>query len=661
MSMKSFRPGGIRGSLITKRIVFQLASICVISVALGLAFNSGNPIGIHFPPAQEALPTPTIEAKAPAAPPALPLSTAAPRDLGLELAKAANVAGKIPRISWAEVKPLLAAKTVLLVDARPKSNYDHGHIPGAVSLPYSHLPEFSSTPEDFAAFQKQYPKDTPIVVYCTTVSCQLSQIIAEKLAFELGYTNVRKMQEGYLEYSEAENIPSNASAPKLPAADPVAIQPASLSAALTNDLTSNAAKSPNWPGKVPQISWVEIKPLLAAKAILLVDARPKSNYDHGHIPGAVSLPYSHLPQFSSTPEDFAAFQKQYPKDTPIVVYCTTVSCQLSQIIAEKLAFELGYTNVRKMKEGYLDYPDAEKPSSTSVAGGTQVTNLATAAQISGTQTSASQSNLKPATGLVSHGKIPHIAWTDVKPLLAAKKIVLVDARPKSNYDHGHIPGAVSLPYSPTPKFSSTPEDFAAFQKQYPKDTPLVVYCTTVSCQLSQIIAEKLVDELGYTDVRKMNEGYLEYSEAELPSSKVAATNSSTSKPPQVVKAVENPPPLQKTVRNPSRTSWAAVKPLLDSGKIVMVDVRQATTYELGHIPGAVSLPYTSKEDAYIDFQKKYPKDTHLVLYCTDVGCPLSMKMSEVLVERFGYQSVQHMTEGYAEWQRAEVLGKNSSQ
>jgi hypothetical protein len=38
-----------------------------------------------------------------------------------------------------------------------------------------------------------------------------------------------------------------------------------------------------------------------------------------------------------------------------------------------------------------------------------------------------------------------------------------------------------------------------------------------------------------------------------------------------------------------------------------------------------------------------------------------MKMADVLVERFGYQSVQHMTEGYAEWQRAEVLGKNSSQ
>jgi len=40
-------------------------------------------------------------------------------------------------------------------------------------------------------------------------------------------------------------------------------------------------------------------------------------------------------------------------------------------------------------------------------------------------------------------------------------------------------------------------------------------------------------------------------------------------------------------------------------------------------------------------------------------CRFSMKMVEVLVERFGYETVRNMTEGYSEWQQGEVLGKNS--
>jgi rhodanese-related sulfurtransferase len=305
--------------------------------------------------------------------------------------------------------------------------------------------------------------------------------------------------------------------------------------------------------------------------------------------------------------------------------------------------------------------DGSPPAQTSTL---QAASSVTPASNPAIMPTASSPPLAAVTPLAPNptGKIPHISWAQVKPLLEAKKIILVDARPKVNYDHGHIPGAVNLPYSPNPKFSSTAEDFAAFESQYPKETPVAVYCTSITCQLSLIIAEKLV-ELGYTNVRKMNEGYLEYSEG-LSESEKSSYNHSAAPQPTLTPPQSTSAPLaaaQPMLRNPARTSWSVVKPLLQAGKIVLVDVRQEPTYDLGHVPGAVNLSYTSQEDAFIEFQRKYPKDTHLVLYCTDVGCPLSMKMAEILVEKYGYLNVQHMTEGYAEVQRDELVAKNAPQ
>jgi rhodanese-related sulfurtransferase len=418
------------------------------------------------------------------------------------------------------------------------------------------------------------------------------------------------------------------------------------------DFTSQSASVP---GRIVHVPWAAVKPHVVDKHIVIVDARPKVNYDQGHIPGAVNLPHASDPKFCATPEDYQAFQKKYDKDAPIVVYCTTRMCQLSQIVAEKLVNEYGFTNVRKMNEGYLEYTEAE-----SVTNATHGATVATAG--------SEEPFVKDPT---ASAQVHHVEWAAVKPLLASKKVVLIDARPKVNYDMGHIPGAISLPFASDRRFAAQPADFEAFQKAYPKDTPIVVYCTTRMCQLSQIISEKLV-ELGYKNISKMNQGFLEYGEIEkdaagegaphafgefVPGAVVGPVNS----PSERNGALESPANRAAILANPSRVSWAEVKLLHEAKKIVLVDVRQTPTFELGHIPGAINLSYTSAEPAYQEFTKRYPKDAHIVLYCTDMGCPLSTKMAELLATKYGYKHVQHMTEGYAEWQRFNVQAKAANE
>jgi rhodanese-related sulfurtransferase len=47
----------------------------------------------------------------------------------------------VPRISIDEVKALMASNQVLLIDVRDPQSFKQGHIPGAVNVPFDHVPK----------------------------------------------------------------------------------------------------------------------------------------------------------------------------------------------------------------------------------------------------------------------------------------------------------------------------------------------------------------------------------------------------------------------------------------------------------------------------------------------------------------------------------------
>lgn len=48
----------------------------------------------------------------------------------------------VPRISIDDVKQLMAKKQVVLIDVRDPQSFADGHIPGAINVPFDHIPNY---------------------------------------------------------------------------------------------------------------------------------------------------------------------------------------------------------------------------------------------------------------------------------------------------------------------------------------------------------------------------------------------------------------------------------------------------------------------------------------------------------------------------------------
>ena len=118
----------------------------------------------------------------------------------LTIARAHFVGRLAVETDVADVAAALAAgdSEFVVLDARSRTSYDAGHLPGALSLPHAQI-----TPEAVAALP-----DGPIVVYCWGPSCNGACKAAARLA-ELGRP-VREMLGGF-EYWARDGNPVEAS------------------------------------------------------------------------------------------------------------------------------------------------------------------------------------------------------------------------------------------------------------------------------------------------------------------------------------------------------------------------------------------------------------------------------------------------------------------
>jgi len=207
----------------TPGVGLQMSLILVAAVALGAAYNNASPLGVRAARRGE---TASPQSVAPVTRSAgMPFASPAPllptdyvnQTVSMNLEIAGTSSGPPPtapavnpgpaskpsamqfsELSWAQVKPLVAAGKVVLLDARLQAHYDLSHIPGAISLP------FNSPAVNVQLFALRYPKQTQFVVYCGSEQCHLSHQVAEVLVRICGYTNVSEMPGGYAEYLAVE-------------------------------------------------------------------------------------------------------------------------------------------------------------------------------------------------------------------------------------------------------------------------------------------------------------------------------------------------------------------------------------------------------------------------------------------------------------------------
>jgi rhodanese-related sulfurtransferase len=101
------------------------------------------------------------------------------------------------------------------------------------------------------------------------------------------------------------------------------------------------------------ISRDALKAGIDAGTITVVDTLGGDYYAKQHLPGATALVPTEVDALASSvlPDRTAA----------IVTYCTGPSCPNSRQVADRLT-ALGYTNVRKYREGIQDWTEAGLPT-----------------------------------------------------------------------------------------------------------------------------------------------------------------------------------------------------------------------------------------------------------------------------------------------------------
>jgi rhodanese-related sulfurtransferase len=88
--------------------------------------------------------------------------------------------------------------------------------------------------------------------------------------------------------------------------------------------------------------------------VLWVDARPRKEYESGHVPEAMLLNEQEADQLL-----FDYFEKLQDNKKPIVVYCGSEACQASRKIAEYLRERLPGTEIWVLKGGWKAWQEGQ--------------------------------------------------------------------------------------------------------------------------------------------------------------------------------------------------------------------------------------------------------------------------------------------------------------
>ncbi|KXK06483.1 MAG: rhodanese-like domain-containing protein [Ignavibacteriaceae bacterium] len=115
------------------------------------------------------------------------------------------------------------------------------------------------------------------------------------------------------------------------------------------------------------------------------------------------------------------------------------------------------------------------------------------------------------------------------------------------------------------------------------------------------------------------------------------------------------------IQNPNLTEEGFVKPqnikldftkLLHEKNALFIDGRTEEEYKLGHIPGAINIPYINftslPNEKKLEIMDKYNKDGIIVVYCGGGDCEVSIDLAYDIA-KLGFTSVNIYLGGWKEW------------
>ena len=229
-------------------------------------------------------------------------------------------------------KDALAASNGLVIDVRQPSEYEEGHIPGAINIPLREL----------AANVDKIPTDKAIYVYCKSGFRAGVAVSAIRL---MGYDNALAYKDSWLGWTEAGEEVSTDAVEAEVFGDP-GFAP-ELVAAVDEYLSS----LPDGWGIIGAVE--DVQTALDAGSVIL-DVRSQGEYDEGHIDGAILTPLRSI----ATAENIA----QIPTDTQFIIHCKS---GWRATIAMPVIGVLGFDNWKVFPGGWNAWTDAGAPVVTS--------------------------------------------------------------------------------------------------------------------------------------------------------------------------------------------------------------------------------------------------------------------------------------------------------
>jgi rhodanese-related sulfurtransferase len=477
--------------------------------------------------------------------------------------------GRYCRRSWA------------LLDIREAGEAHLGHIPTATALPRRILEyRIRSIVPDFA---------TRIVVYDAGRlkdgrPDRRASLAARTLA-GFGYTDIEILQGGFSVWQASQgaiatgaNVPSKLFGEKVLEAD-----------------------------QVPAITARELSELLANQAnIAIRDVRTVEEFVHHHLPGAVSTPGF----------DLATSLGRLSTDHDLVV----INCagRTRSIIATATARHLGIENVRALENGTMGWRLAGEKT------------LAGATDLPSEVASADQNDLmmlEKARALAQSIGLGMIEPDQLAPLLddPARRPVIVDLRPLSQFSDGHLPQAVALPggqaIQRTDEFLTTP------------GRP-VVLCD--AGELRAHLAGYWLKRMGFESVSVLAGGFERWRQAGHP---VATGRHERPFIPNEARLMQAVPLIDPT------EVADTVDADYDDQPPAILDLRTSRDYRSGHATGSIWAPRGWLEDAVSD----YPASKTLIVVGQNDAQAL-LAACQLIDE--GYRKVAIMKGGLEGWRKA---------
>ena len=228
----------------------------------------------------------------------------------------------------AAFKDALAASGGLVIDVRQPSEYEEGHIPGAINIPLREL----------AANVDKIPTDQAVYVYCKSGFRAGVAVSAIRL---MGYDNALAYKDSWVKWVEAGEEISTEAVEAEVFGDP-GFAP-ELVAAVDDYLSS----LPDGWGIIGPVE--DVQAALAAGSVIL-DTRTQGEYDEGHIEGAILTPLRSI----ATAENIA----KIPTDTQFIIHCKS---GWRATLAMPVIGVLGFDNWKVFPGGWNAWTDAGAP------------------------------------------------------------------------------------------------------------------------------------------------------------------------------------------------------------------------------------------------------------------------------------------------------------